>query len=502
MKILIFSDLPAPSGFGRISTYLARFLYYRGLDVRGAGLFHTADAPNPHPFHIVPLAGRDIWQVLTQIINHGAGDGWVPDLVISIQDFPYHVSLGRDCPINWSEHKWIAITPIDGSPVFPEWEAIAKIADGMMVISRFGVEMMRRQGVQVDLCHPGVDTTEFFPPLTEERAALREQAGIPQDAWLYGMFCMNQGRKAIPNTLKAFKEFAADKKNVAIYLDMDEVSPAGWNIGQLADSIGLSRTRVLLRAQLQARLPNLRDRYAILDAHGVLAYREGFGLPLVESMACAVPTFSMDWCSGREIVGEGRGYLVNVLRDSYGEDVAQHGTWGNAQDKVPDSRHFVELLNEVYYHPEEAKAVGYRGYRWAIDQTWERMGEQVERVISRIFGPAALRRRAHIQRDVGDDKPDPEAHGQPNGDVPAGPGGDHSDGRREPGVEPEGVVSTPDQGEQERDEPGVRSELQPRGGDGGSTTDPLPEFGHHRPPGLGGGFDSGINPTPERNPGA
>ncbi len=500
MRVLIFSDLPASSGFGRISTYLARYLAYRGMDVRGAGLYYAGD-PHPHPFHIYPLANTDIWQRLSQLINMGTGDGWTPDLVISIQDFPYHVSLGRDCMINWSEHKWLAITPIDGHPVFPEWETIAKIADGMMVISRFGVEAMRQQGVHVELCHPGVDTSEFYPPLAEEKLALRAQAGIGPDVWMYGMFCMNQGRKAIPNTMAGFIEFARDKDNVVLYLDMDAQSAGGWNIETLTESMNFPPGKLLLRQHLQQALPNLRDRYAILDAQGVLAFREGFGLPLVESMACAIPTFAQAWCSGTEIVGEGRGYLVRVLKDAYGNDVAQNGTWGNALDKVPDPRHFVELLNEVYYNPVEAAAVAYKGYRWAIKQTWEVMGEQVERVIGSIFGPSALRRGAHLQPNVGERQPDPEAPGEPDGGDQPGDGGDSDHGRPEPDVEPDGVVRPPDQDQPEPDESGLRSELQQWGGTVYRAHDPLPELGHPGAPRMGGIIDSGLAEAPERNPG-
>ena len=501
MRILIFSDLPIPSGFGRISTYIARYLHYRGHDIRGAGLYYNGD-PHPHPFHIFPLAGQDIWSRLTQIINTGVGDGWTPELVIASQDFPYLVSLLRDCPIDWSDKRFIGITPIDGTPVYKEWEAVARIADRIMVISRFGVEAMRQQGVQVDLCHPGVDTTEFWPATAEEKAALRAKAGIPADYWLYGHFSMNQGRKAIPDTLRGFWEFAKDKPKAALYLDMDETSPAGWNIGFLAQSMGIPTERILLKKQIQGALPSLRERYAILDAHGVLAYREGFGLPLLESMAMRLPTFAQDWCSGTEVVGDGKGYLVRIRRDSYGDPIQTPGTWGNANDALPDTRHFAELLNDCYSRPTEAAAVAERGYQWAIQQTWETTGKQVEDAIVRIYGPSALSHRGYLQPQLGGNSAHAAVPSEPHGDQRPEPGGDHHNRRLQPDMAADRMVWPADQGEPQRAEPGFRGELQPGREAGNGTVALVPEQRYIGADGLDAGVTGGDKAPSKRRAGA
>jgi glycosyltransferase involved in cell wall biosynthesis len=500
MRILVFSDIPVPSGFGRISTYIARFLHYRGHDVRAAGLYYNGD-PHSLPFHVFPLVGQDIWGRLTQIINFGVGDGWTPDLVIASQDFPYLVSLFRDCPIDWSNKKAIGITPIDGTPVFKEWEAVAKVADGMMVISRFGVEAMRQQGVQADLAHPGVDTAEFWPATPEEYAALRAKAGIDSNHWIYGMFAMNQGRKAIPDTMRGWWEFARDKPNAMLYLDMDETSPAGWNLPALAQSMGVPTERMFLREHLSPHLPSIRDRMAILDAHGVLSYREGFGLPLLESMACRIPTFAQDWCSGTEVVSEGRGYLVNVLRDQYGNRVMTPGTWGNAQDAIPDSRHFAELLNECYGKPTEAAAIAERGYQWAIQQTWEACGAAVERIISRIFGPAALNRHSRVQPNGGPGSDAGGLRGLAGGDLRPVPNGDHPDRRLQPspaGIVPDQEALSAGQGGAVGQEHGLRPEQQQGQPGWHSAVVTVPKLGHGSRAGVAGEPVDSNGATPKR----
>src|SRR3972149_4926398 len=103
--------------------------------------------------------------------------------------------------------------------------------------------------------------------------------------------------------------------------------------------------------------------------------RVGFGLPLVESMACRVPTLALDWCSGPEIVGEGRGMLVKRLA------YMEHGTWGGARGALPDGAGAIEKMEMLYADRALAAYTAERGYEWAIRQTWDVTADQVETVL-------------------------------------------------------------------------------------------------------------------------
>src|SRR3990167_7862465 len=151
LKIFWFGDLVIPSGFGRIGNEVAKRLRLRGYDVQGAGIQYTG-WPHDLPFWVWPLGNQDIWNGITAIVNQVK-----PDVLISCQDFPYHHTLFHGCRIDFSRLKWIWITPIDGTPIHPEWVKLCDLADAGMVISRFGVEAMRQAGQQVSLCHPGVN---------------------------------------------------------------------------------------------------------------------------------------------------------------------------------------------------------------------------------------------------------------------------------------------------------------------------------------------------------
>ena len=226
-KLLWFGDLVALSGFGRIGNEVCKRLKTRGWDVQAASICYSG-WPHDFPFLVWPLMGQDIWNSLVGIVNQ-----FKPDVLVSCQDFPYHQTIWNACKIDFSRVRWVWITPIDGTPVHPEWTKLADVADGCMVISRFGVEAMRQAGKRVALCHPGVDAGEFYPATADEKKDLRAKAGLPEGAYVVGVVCANQGRKAVPPMTAAFHEFALDKPEAWLYLDMDKVGAAGWDIPSL-----------------------------------------------------------------------------------------------------------------------------------------------------------------------------------------------------------------------------------------------------------------------------
>ena len=253
-------------------------------------------------------------------------------------------------------------------------------ADATMVISRFGVEGMRLADKQVDLLHPGADANVFYPAEDGEVAAIRQKLGLTEDNFVVGMFAMNQGRKAISATVDIFAEFSRGKPEARLYLDMDKASSSGWDIPRLVEQIGLDPAKVLFKEQaVAAGIEGIRERMLLMDVHSVVSHREGFGLPLLESMACKIATMALDWCSGSEIVGDGKGMLIR--RSNYME----YGTWGHARDAFPDMDDWLAKLNVLYNQPDQRAAITAKGYEWAIQQTWDVAADQFETTLKDVL---------------------------------------------------------------------------------------------------------------------
>ncbi len=392
MRILMWGDAPVPTGFGRIGLECARRFAWRGHQVTVVSMMYQGGPVN-EPFYVWSAAPpRDLWLVTTDIVNNVR-----PDVLISMQDFPYHHTLYWGCKIDYSVMAWVWATPIDGTPVDEDWVRLVDCADGAMVISRFGVEAMRQAGKRVSLLHPGVDVREFRPAVPEERAALRKQAGLPEGAFVVAQFCVNQGRKAIPATVEGFAEFCRDKPEALLYLDMDAGSGAGWDIAKLVREVGLDPKRVVMKAQVVPRLPGLRERYCLCDVMSQLAHREGYGLPITEGMACGVVQVALDWCAPSEQLAEGRGCLVPKLKQPDGTDYMPRGTWGGARDAHPDMPAYINILNKLYSDKPWRENVAWTGYKWAIEQTWDKAADQLEAVVNE----AVKKKRAVAQHVPG-----------------------------------------------------------------------------------------------------
>lgn len=382
VKIVWFGDLGIPSGFGRIANHVTRNLVARNWQLVGASLqwggypFYTGV-----PFPVRPLGGKDpntMWGELGQFIAAEQ-----PDIVVVCQDFPYAVSTFHNLRLDWSLMKFICVTPIDGTPIHPQWLSLVDLVDATMVISRFGVEAMSLAGKQVDLLHPGVDMNEFYPAEdADEVKALREKIGIPPSAFVTGSFMMNQGRKMVSQTIAQFIEFARDKPDAYLFMDMERQSGGGWDIPALLEQISappdiVSRIRYREDA-FKAGMLGLRERYLLCDISCQMAHREGFGLPNLESMACRVPPMVLDWCSGSEIAADGRAALVRRI------PYMEHGTWGGARDAFPDMADWLAKWNALYRDKDLRAEMAGKGFKWAKEQTWDRATDQFEETLKRV----------------------------------------------------------------------------------------------------------------------
>lgn len=379
-KILVVSDDGTPSGYGRISTEINRRLAKRGYHIMAASLGYDGLLPamyesEPLPYHVASLQGKQNWPDLVYSI---AG-AYQPDIICVTQDAPY-AQIVKSGPYDWSRIGFMVITPVDGAPIFPAWVEVGKKSDALMTISQFGVDTWRKAGVNAGLVRPGVNLNTFFPLSADKRTEIRSQLGIEADAFVLGVAAQNQGRKSIPQMMKAFFDFAADKPTARLLLDMDAQSPAGWDLSALCEQFGWDKSKIIFRADAVAKgVTGLNERYNILDAHAVLAFREGWGLPLVEAMACGVVSIAQDWCSGTEIVGGGKGVLIDNL------DYFMPSTWGGALDKLPNTDTMTRKLQWLHENPDEKRAMAKRGMEWAREQTWDKAVDVVQANIERII---------------------------------------------------------------------------------------------------------------------
>ncbi|MDQ3671587.1 MAG: glycosyltransferase [Actinomycetota bacterium] len=208
--------------------------------------------------------------------------------------------------------------PVDHDPL-PEIsrKVLAHPSVTPIAMSRFGEDRMRRRGLEPLYVPHGIDTA-LFRPRPDERDRVRDELGVPRDAFLVGMVAANKGsplasRKSFPQVFQAFAAFRQQRPDALLYVHSNEIADGsgagGVHLRALANACGLPRRSVRFTDPLVWSLGVRREDVArMFSAFDVLAspsFGEGFGVPLLEAQACGVPVIATDHSAMSELCEAG-----------------------------------------------------------------------------------------------------------------------------------------------------------------------------------------------------
>ena len=304
MKILLSSNSPFNfSGYATQSKGIMNVLLQLGHEVHVYGWTVSGQPPlQMGPVTFYSRQGEMKWGgdagALARHID--------ADLLITLQDvwpLPENFALTLPCP-------WLPLFPVDGRPAPPPVVDAVQGAEYPTAYSKFGVKMMHEAGIDCHYIPHGIDTNTFCPG---DKQAIREQFGIPQDAFMVLMVAANAGqpsRKAFAEALEAFRDFHAEHPNSFIYLQTQRNAKGkGVLLDVLIKQLGLPRTAVKFCNQdaLALGMPDshIADLYRAADVLLSPSMGEGFGLPIAEAQACGCPVITQDCSSMSELTING-----------------------------------------------------------------------------------------------------------------------------------------------------------------------------------------------------
>jgi glycosyltransferase involved in cell wall biosynthesis len=198
----------------------------------------------------------------------------------------------------------------------------------------------------IDVAYHGVDQAAFHEPTAEEKARVRARLGLGDSGYV-AFLGAKEPRKNVPNLIRGWSRAVAERP----------YPPALVIAGGQGHDDDIDRAVAEVPAHLRLLRPGYL-RYADLPGFlgGALvaaypSYGEGFGLPILEAMACGAPVLTTPRLSLPEVGGDAVAYtsedpdqiaadLTDLLDDEQrrltlakaGFDRAKEFTWDSSAD--------------------------------------------------------------------------------------------------------------------------------------------------------------------------
>jgi len=214
--------------------------------------------------------------------------------------------------------------PVLHSPMdhinYPDWLIdLAKMYRHRVSYCKFQQEELRRRGVDSVLIPHGVDTRIYRPLDKEECKAKLNVSG----KFVFGTVAANhdkETRKSHLEMMKAMYYFLEEnpdiRRDIVWIYHTDPKCPQGVDLSLYCHKLGLDDVIRFMSPELADTLlteEEMAQLYNAFDVFYLASRREGYGLPILEAMACGVPVIGHNFSSFPELVGSERGWLARSL---------------------------------------------------------------------------------------------------------------------------------------------------------------------------------------------
>ncbi len=285
------------------------------------------------------------------------------------------------------EHgRWVLMQPWEFGSMPKNWLPMLQCVDEIWAYSRYvrdcylEAEVPRERVRDIPL---GVDPELFRPGL--------EPLALPPGPQIRFLFVGGTiFRKGIDLLLKAFAD--AFRAGDGIGLVVKEMGSKSFYRGQTAEKeIGELREQGYPVEYIERDLMDseMAGLYAACDCLVHPFRGEGFGLPIVEAMACGLPVIVTGAGPVLDYASDETAYLIPASRAQFAEyRVGEIETLGRPWLFEPDVDALVELLKRVASDRAEARAKGTAASAHIREHfTWGRTVDAVERRLVALAGP-------------------------------------------------------------------------------------------------------------------
>ena len=247
---------------------------------------------------------------------------------------------------------------------FRGWTAVSgRLADALIAPSDATRDEVARHtrtdASRIAVVPHGVDHFRFRPPRADEVAELRQWLGLSPDQTYVAFLGTLEPRKNVPALVRAFGRVGITLAEPPVLVLAggkgwdDAIEPA---VAELSDRLRVLRPGFVPDGLVPALLGGAE--VVAYPAHG-----EGFGLPVLEAMACGAAVLTTDRLSLSEVGGDAVRYA-----------------------RSPDPADLAEALGGLLGDPAERGRLGDAGLQRAAGYTWDATARGHVDVFERVVG--------------------------------------------------------------------------------------------------------------------
>ncbi len=352
--LLWHSEVGSPSGYAVSSRELLLQLDELGVDIRLAYIYGTDWMD----------VGRDDYRL--SAMRQRPKDLRLPQVVYAPAEL-FSKNSGR-------YRIGYTMLEVDGIP--PEWVRMCNQMDEVWVPTTFNAETFRAGGVTSPLrvMPLGVNPDYFNPRIQGFRASPRFT--------FVSVFEWGE-RKAPEVLLKAYTRAFTATDQVVLLLKVHNRDP-GVDVDAQIASLHLpeSGPPVVLLKNHDLPAHQMGSLYRSADCFVLATRGEGWGMPILEAMACGLPAIATGWGGHMDFLSAENGYPVGyTLVPAVAKCPYYRGfCWAD-----PDVGHLADRMRFVYENPDEARAVGTRASEDALGQwTWRQAALRIRQRVEEI----------------------------------------------------------------------------------------------------------------------
>lgn len=273
----------------------------------------------------------------------------------------------------------IGYTMLEVSGIPEDWVLQANAMDEIWVPSTFNLETFVNSGVRkpVYVMPLGVNPDYFNPKVRAYRPS-------PRYTFL-SIFEWGE-RKAAEVLLRAYSRAFSRNDDVLLLLKVMNNDPGVDVHKQITDlNLPADGPPVVMLYNQDLPVHQMGSLYRSADCFVLPTRGEGWGMPVIEAMACGLPVIATDWSAHTDFMDETVAYPLNVaeLIPARAKCPYYEGfVWAQ-----PDEDHLIHLMRHVYQERSEASAKGALASQRVIGNwDWRHAAQKIKDRLLEIAG--------------------------------------------------------------------------------------------------------------------